>query len=262
MSYRVENIIGIDNELINQLNHYHLKSNNKLIKKSLNPVFVKLASVLLLLICFIGFYTYFSFINLIYGFLISFAIALFLSFFMFNIYRLLFCGIFGPAKDKNDTNLNFATYFFKYFILIIIGSLFSFVSYTVFFHKSNIQQHIINSPEIKLDIISIFTIVNNLGGSLLYVGFGFFIFLFLLPQLIVELTLDKKKLKQISRSVDQSHLNKILIKNLYLKNIKNLKEDWKKNNLDDLTNRVISNNSNFKRNVANKLYNHLLDKQF
>ena len=272
MSFRVENIIGIENtaigssSLINQLNNnvYQLLPNSKFLKPSLNPLYIKLASVLLLFICILGFYSYYSFLNLIYDFGISFLISLFITFFMFNIYRLLFCGTFGPGQKYHitDPNSSVLTFLIKYVFLITIGSLFSYVTYTVFFQKTNIKQYVINHPEVKIDIISIFSIVNKLGGTFVIIGFVLFIILFLLPQLIIEFKIDKQRLKQISRNVDQNHLNKILNKNSYLKNITLLKEDWRQNQLAEISNRDIFSSSNFKSNVGNQLYNYLVDKQF
>jgi hypothetical protein len=267
MSFNIENIFGIDNELINQLNsnnQNHLFKSNGFYRRGLNSLFIKSACVLIVFICVLGFYSYYSFLNLIYDSGISFLISAFLTFFMFNIYRLLFCGTFGPAKNEkhNESNTNFITYFFKYFFLITIGSLFSYITYAVFFQKTNILNYAVNHPDMKLDIITIFLLVNKLGGALVIIGFLLLIVVFLLPQLIVDFSLDKQRLKNISRDICENHLNKILSKNSNLKSSIYHKEDWRQQKLFEISNRTILSSSNLKRDIGYKLYDYLLNKQF
>lgn len=265
MSANIENIIGIDSVLINRLNSgnsNYLLQNNSLFKRGLNPLYIKLASVLLICICILGFYTYYSFLNIIYNFEISLLISSFLTFFMFNIYRLLFCGTFGPAQtDHEQTKSNLLTVIFKYFFLITIGLLFSYVSYAVFFQKGNIEHYVVNNPEIKIDIITVFILINKLGGIKTIIGFILFLFLFLLPQLIIEIKIDKQRLKQISKELNQIHLDKIFNNNPGLKKASQLKDEWKERHLFQLSNDAISGKTTLKKKVSGILNNDLLNKQ-
>lgn len=267
MSGRIENIIGMDNVLLNTLNNNYqtvLPENVKYLRANLNPINFTITSVLFIGICLLSFYSFFSFLWMIFSVSISLLISLFLTLFIFNIYRLSMAGVIGPASEYNvsDPNSIIVTYFIKFFFLLTIGSLFSYATYVIIIQKHNLENYFIQHPEIKPGILTLFSVSNNLGGIYTIAWFLFFLFIFILPQLILEIKVKKQDLKILARELDQNKLRTIFEKDPNYKTIQQVKTEWREKKLAELSNNAIFENNSLKRNIGFTMYSYLSNKNF
>jgi hypothetical protein len=175
----------------------------------------------------------------------------------------LFCGSFGPAQKYEiiDPNSKIITYSIKYFFLLILGLLFSNITSVILFQKNDIIEYISNHKEIHLDILSIFFISKKISSSLFVIENIFFLVLFLLPQLIIEFKVNITEIKTRVREINTTNLNNIENTNLNYLSLEQLKKDWQEEQLAVFSNKAWSSKTNYDRNINQKMYDYLTDKE-
>jgi hypothetical protein len=263
MSLSLENIIGLDQGLLNRIDSFNdnqstLLGANRFFRRTLNPLIIRSSVIVFLINCLLALYSFVAFFNII-SFGLGCFVAIFYTFLMFNVNLLLYSGIFGPSKqfDIIDSNSIIISYVIKYVVLSILGVLFSVVVPAALFYQTPLENYCLNTDSTP-GIVGLLIELPKIGGFYFGISFLIILVIFLFPQIILDFKLDKRRVKSISRELQQEQLRKIYEEED--NSLDRYKTEWQQKHLARFSNDVLFGKTQISRNIAEKMFDYLNEK--